>query len=334
MQRTLRLAYALLGLALLIALCATLGLDELRKALAGASPVRLGAFLCLSTTVFGGYALRWRVILAFLGGPPLPLRTLLLARAAGHATGTLVPSGQLSGEPVRAFLLRRHGVDWATALLAVGIDRLVEMTVAAVVGPIYVAVFLYFHQGSPRAARWVLGSMAAGVVGLAWIYWNGASRRGLLAFVARSGVLRALPTDGARERFAAFLRSRSFPLALFLSLAIEALLVAELWTLTRAFGLDLPLAVIGPMLVGMGVAQLAPIPGAIGSLEAAQVGVVRLAGGAASLGLAAGLLVRLRESLWVIVGAGYLYAQGLGRAAAISENVSRMEAKELSARSS
>jgi uncharacterized membrane protein YbhN (UPF0104 family) len=80
------------------------------------------------------------------------------------------------------------------------------------------------------------------------------------------------------------------------ALLAEALVLAELWALAWAFELPISLPTLAGVTVGMGVAQLLPIPAALGSLEATEVGIVSLAGGAAPLGLAVGLLVRLRET--------------------------------------
>jgi uncharacterized membrane protein YbhN (UPF0104 family) len=75
--------------------------------------------------------------------------------------------------------------------------------------------------------------------------------------------------------------------------------------------LPLSLPTLVGVMVGMGIAQLLPIPAALGSLEATEVGIVSLAGGGAPLGLAVGLLIRLRESLWIVVGLVTLYVEGV-----------------------
>jgi len=77
------------------------------------------------------------------------------------------------------------------------------------------------------------------------------------------------------------------------------------------FSLPIPPATLVGVMVGMGIAQLVPVPGAVGSLEATEVGIVALAGGSASLGLAVGLVVRIRETIWILLGLATLYAEGL-----------------------
>src|SRR5258706_4759852 len=142
------------GFALLAVLGHQLGLGELRDALARADPLRFAAFLALSVTVFVTYAARWRLVLRAMDPtrPPPPLPTLVSFRAAQHAVSTLLPSAHLSGEPVRALLLRRRGRDWPLAISSVATDRLLEVSASAVAGPAYVAVFFAQNERSAWAA--------------------------------------------------------------------------------------------------------------------------------------------------------------------------------------
>jgi hypothetical protein len=263
----------------------------------------------MSLCVFTVYALRWQRILAALGtGAVVPLPTLVGFRAAAHAVASLLPSAHWSGEPVRALLLRRRGLDWPTAVLAVAADRLAEISAASILGPTYVTVFLLGSGASFASARWVLAAMAAAAIALG-IFYARLLRGGLLVsrFLSKR-FFESLdaPVLALEKRLSEFVRSRAFLESVLLSFFAEALIIAEFWTLTRAFQLLLPLPMILGVLVGMGVSHLVPIPGAIGSLEATQVGVSALSGGSADLGLAIGLLVRLRETLWIVVGLAVL----------------------------
>jgi uncharacterized membrane protein YbhN (UPF0104 family) len=305
----------LLGFAVFVFLCSRLGLGELVEAVERASPARFAVFLAFSSAVFLTYALRWRIVVRAMekGREPPPLLTLLSFRAAGHAVGTLLPSAQLGGEPVRALLLRRRSGDWTGAISSVAMDRLLEASASAVAGPIYVAVFFLAHGSAGATAPWLLVAMAAGVVALAAFYVVVCRGGAPLSLLAGRGLVPSVEGSLAAidRRFAEFVRTPSFPISIALSLVVEALILAELWALARAFALPISLPTLVGVMVGMGVAQLAPIPAALGSLEATQVGVLTLAGGAAPLGLAVGLLVRLRETLWILVGLAVLYREGL-----------------------
>jgi len=267
--------------------------------------------------------------------PPPPLATLVSFRAAEHSISTLLPSAHLSGEPVRALLLRRRGRDWPLAISAVATDRLLEVSASAVAGPAYVAVFFATHSQSSWAAPWAMGGMLFCVLGLALFYVRARSGAPLLPLLFRGAALASLrdSVETIERNIRSFLRSPSFLPGLALSALAEAIVLAELWTLVQAFALPISLATLVGVMVGMGIAQLVPVPAAIGSLEATEVGVVTLAGGGGPLGLAVGLIVRLRETLWILVGLVALYLEGLSwtgigaSAAGISSSTSAIEPK-------
>jgi uncharacterized protein (TIRG00374 family) len=303
------------GVALFFALAWWLGLGELRDAIARADPSRFVAFLALSVAVFTTLGARWRLVLRAMDrSRAIPRLSVLVGfRAAEHAVSTLLPSAHLSGEPVRAFLLRHRGVDWPLAIASVAADRLLEITIATVLGPAYVVYFFAVNATSPWAARWATAVMVACVVGLVLLYVRAFSRGGFLPIVFRGKQTGSLATsvEAIERNIVDFIRSSAFVPGLALAALAEALVLAELWTLTRAFALPISLATLVGVMVGMGIAQLLPVPAAVGSLEATEVGVVKLAGGEAALGLAVGMIVRLRETLWIVVGLSAIYFEGV-----------------------
>ena len=330
MAPRLRIALFVVGAVLLAFLCAHVGLGDLVAATERADPARLLVFLALSGTTFLTYAMRWSLVLAAMGNREVPIGKLLCFRAAGHAVSTLLPAAQLSGEPVRALLLRRQGLDWARSVSAVTMDRLLDASASAIAGPIYVAAFFLANGGRAAATPWVVGGMTVGLALLALLYVHLFRGATLISWLARRGFLASLrgSLESLEADLRAFVRAPSFALGLAVALLAEALVLAELWSLAWAFELPLSLPTLAGVTIGMGVAQLLPIPAAVGSLEAAEVGVVSLAGGAAPLGLAVGLLVRARETLWILVGLATLYVEGLiSTRVPISENPSAIAPK-------
>ncbi len=313
MAQPLRIALFLAGAALFAFLCVHVGLGDLFAAAERAKPARILVFLALSVATFLTYAKRWSIVLDAMGSRQLSLGRLLCFRAAGHAVSTLFPAAQLSGEPVRALLLRRHGLDWARSISAVTMDRLLEASASAIVGPIYLAAFFLANGGYSAATPWVIGGMAIGLMLLALLYVHLFRGATLISWLARRGFLPSLrgSLETLEADLRAFVRTPSFATSFAAALLAEALVLAELCALAWAFELPISLPTLAGVTVGMGVAQLLPIPAALGSLEATEVGIVSLAGGAAPLGLAVGLLVRLRETLWILVGLVTLYVEGL-----------------------
>ena len=310
-----RVVFLVAGLSLFVLLCQHLGLSELGRAVGRADPWRFVVFLALSAAVFLTYAKRWSIVLVAMGGdrPPPALHTLLGFRAAAHAVSTLLPSAHLSGEPMRAFLLRRRRRGWTRTIASVTMDRMLDLTASSILGPAYVVVFFLANDVSAWAAPWVMGGMIACLVALAGFYLHSYRRGTVISLLTRRGFFpRARGSLESIDRLLTeFLRTRSFLAALALSFLAEGLIIAELWTLAAAFALPISLSTLVGVMVGMGIAQLLPIPAAIGSLEATEVGVLTIAGGSASLGLAVGLVVRVRETQWILVGLSVLYVEGL-----------------------
>ncbi|HSD11528.1 MAG TPA: lysylphosphatidylglycerol synthase transmembrane domain-containing protein [Candidatus Binatia bacterium] len=309
------IVFLIAGLGLFVVLCRYLGLGELSQAAARADPWRLVAFLALSVAVFLTYAKRWSIILVAMGGdrPPLPLHTLLGFRAAAHAVSAFRPSAHLSGEPMRSFLLRRRRQEWVQAIASVVMDRMLDLTASSVLGPAYAMVFFLANDASAGAEPWVIGGMIVCFAALAGFYLHSYRGGALISLLARRGWFwqARASLESIDHEITEFLRSRSFFVALALSFLAEGLIIAELWTLAAAFSWSISLSTLLGVTVGMGIAQLVPIPASIGSLEATEVGVLTLAGGSASLGLAVGLAVRMRETLWILVGLVVLYIEGL-----------------------
>ena len=65
---------------------------------------------------------RWNVVLnAFK--LKVPFHNLFLYRMSGYAVGYLSPQAHIGGEPVRALLLKRHGIKFKKGISTVLIDK-------------------------------------------------------------------------------------------------------------------------------------------------------------------------------------------------------------------
>jgi hypothetical protein len=81
--------------------------------------------------------------------------------------------------------------------------------------------------------------------------------------------------------------------------------------LLGAFGLPTsPLSIVAAMFAA-GAAHELPVPGAVGTLEGAEMWIFSILGHPPEVGLAVGLAVRLRELVWMMPGLLYLTARGL-----------------------
>jgi hypothetical protein len=287
------------------------------SALVALVPARLPFYLGAALVVVFLRALRWRIVLLRLG-VRLPLAPLARLWLAGRAVGSLVPSGTLAGEPVRAALLVGLGVSRPTAAGAVALDRSLELAGNMIAGPASVGVALVLGAGSLAGTLVATATALAGLALFVFVYLRARQRRPALAVLFAASLfgrlrwLRPLGEHAARADAALhdLLASHPglVPAGLALSLAIECILLVELAALFALFALAVPLPFLLLSSIGIGIARVVPVSAALGSLEATQVGIFALGGRTAALGLTVGLVLRVAETLWILVGLACLAA--------------------------
>lgn len=318
MRRALRLGPLLLGAALLAALVWRFGLADLSRALADLSPELLLLYLGLTVVALFGCALRWQVVARSLGSA-VPLPRLASARLAGDAVATLLPSARLAGDPVRVAIVCAGGAEGTAASAGVALDRVVETIGNVVCALVYVTVFSVSRTAAAEGGGLSLlaGALALALAALAVPLWM--LRRGLrplwplyvLARGSRSPWLAA--ARRTEDHLTRLLRRRPVVIlwGVLLSLAIEAVVVAQYHVLLAAFGIRTDLPTLFLVLLGTGMARAIPTPASLGALEGGQVAVFTLAEGAPAVGFVAGLVIRLHETLLLVAGLVALSAHGV-----------------------
>lgn len=297
-----------------------------RAALGHVSPARLPVYFGLSFTVLLLKALRWRLVLRRMG---VDLGLVQLGRLwlAGRAAGSLIPSGTFASEPVRAELLRTRGVPLATAAGSVALDRALELAGNMIAGPASVGVALMLGAGSQLAVVLTCALAAFGLGTFAFVYARAArGRPAIIALfpmrrLARFAAL-ARPLGYARRADAAMhdliaAHPRLVPAGIGISLLIECTQLLELAALFALFGIFLPVSMLLLSSIGIGIARVVPVSAALGSLEATQVGIFTLGGKTLALGLAVGLVLRVAETFWILVGLACLVTASRSRPATV-----------------
>jgi uncharacterized protein (TIRG00374 family) len=323
--RKLELVALAAGLGALALLCRRFGFAEIGVALRHVAPRYLVVYFALGIAVRFSYALRWWMVARALGVAP-PLTRFVAARLAGDATGFLLPTGRISGDPLRAGLVYGEGVSGAQATAGVAIDRIMELISNMLCAVAYVMVFsLSRAGGAERPAAALIITMC--VLLIALVLPLRMMRRGVRPFeplyrlVARRGAGRWAAWIGALQRTEAhvirFFRDHPamFVQGLIGSLLIEGLIIGEYHFLLTAFGLALSLPTLLMTLLASGLSRAVPTPAGLGALEAGQVTVLAAAAGQPDVGFVVGLVLRLHETLWTGIGliAMSRYARGWAR---------------------
>ena len=315
---------SLAGLGAVGLLCWRFGLDDLLDALAQLRPAYLAVYLALGVAVRIGYSLRWSVMARAAGSTP-PLARFVAARLAGDAVGALLPTGRVSGDPLRVALVRAAGTPGVAAGAGVAIDRMLELVGNMLCATAYVTVFSLAHTvGEPRrAAVWLIATLSALLALVAVpVEMLRRGRRPITPLC--EAMVRRLPSlapaqaalRGMEDTLMRVFRDRPLTLigGLLGSLLVEGLVIVEFHCLLASFGLVLELPTLLMALVATGLARAVPTPAGLGALEAGQVSVLALASGRPDVGFVVGMVLRLHETLWTAVGFVALAVQGVSLA--------------------
>jgi uncharacterized protein (TIRG00374 family) len=310
------LILTLLGIAVLGVMVTRYGVATIALTFSQVRPQWLAVYAVVVLTIYSGYALRWRALLRALGAN-VPLRQLFGVRLAGLAVGSLTPGAKLGGEPLRAYMLARDGVPAGAAIATVIVDRGLELVANVVFAVAYSAAFA--SRDRVLAGRVFLLIAASGVA-LAMGIWRVSSRlrsgeslvpRRFVPAIARIGAGESViaDTDGCVRRLLFDHRGLTLA-ALGSALFLNALVFAEYACLFAAFSVVPSVPELSGVLLGVGLAHALPVPASVGALEGAQVAVFHLTKDGATMGLVAAGVARIRDIIWTVPGAVYLFVWG------------------------
>ncbi len=332
----LRLFLLLLGFLALLLLVWHIGPGSIYDAAAQLGPLALLIILIPSVMMYTIEAYGWKVTL----GPSakaIPFWRLLAIRTAGEVVNMTTPTAYMGGEPLKAYLLKKHNVPMVEGLASVVIAK-TTMTIAEVLF-ILLGIALGF---------WVLGANgSSGQTAVAALLSVGLLLFGTMAFVfvQRRGLftwlLEVLRKIGIKI---AYLESREEKLRsldhtilnfythnrpafysstglFFLGWLAEAL---EVYVIIHYLG--------GPAnaLSAISVGALSVfikggtffIPGSLGAQDGGNLLLLTTFGYSEVTGITFALLRRFRELVWIGLGLLCLVCIG-GRSAAVQENQAR-----------
>lgn len=246
---------------------------------------------------------------------------LLAVRQAGMAVSFITPGPQFGGEPLQVYWLCQAtadapGMSANKAALSLFLDRIYELLCNFSV--LLLGIVLLMFSSLVGAANWprlMLLLTSALVAIAALIYWlvrpaQPNRAQGLTGKLSQR--IHALLEHWQRARSALAELLHSGKIELLRVLAVSAvgwvLLLGELWFLLHLVGLEPSFAGFILVLVAQRLALLLPVPGGIGTVEAAVFWSFQLLGwsDASALGFIA--LMRLRDVLVLALGLALMRA--------------------------
>lgn len=320
----LRLLLLILGLLTLSAIVWHVGPANIYEAMTRLGPIALVMVLMPSLVMYVLEAYGWRVTLA-LWADALPFWRLLAIRTAGEVVNMTTPTAYVGGEPLKAYLLKRHGIPMVDALASV-VTAKTTMTIAQIAFILLGmagAFWLLGTAGSPGqtvlASLVSIGLLAFGVGGFLLI-----QRRGI--FTSLMSVLRGL---GLRIGYLESREGKLFELdrtiSGFYARNHRGFLLSTglffLGWLAESLEVFVMLALLGEpvtILISIAIGGLSVfikggtffIPGSLGAQDAGNLFLATAFGYSEVTGITFALLRRFRELVWIVLGLACLFIVG------------------------
>jgi uncharacterized protein (TIRG00374 family) len=313
---------SLLAVGLLVWFLRHANLADVWRQVQGARVDLLGVAFGVVAATYWARAVRWRYLLSPIG--PTRFRTVFRATIIGFAALGLLPAR--AGDVLRPYLVsRQEGLSLSATFATIVIERVLDLIAVLALLAVYLAIAVDRAALSPALLNSVIvsasiaGALAVLLSGLLWVLASHPERIGGMVQAAD----RVLPHAVAKRLsriarsfsggLAVARRPRELVLAVGWSLGIWALGAAEIWFVTRAFGMALPPAgsflLQALLVIGVSV----PTPGGVGSYhEAYRFGMTTFFGASNDKAIAAAIVVHAISFVPVILlGLVFMAQDGL-----------------------
>jgi glycosyltransferase 2 family protein len=329
----LKLFLLVVGLLTLILIVWHIGPGQIYDAAAQLGPVALLVLLIPSAIMYVIEAYGWKVTL----GPSakaIPFWRVLAIRTAGEVVNMTTPTAYVGGEPLKAYLLKKHHVPMVEGLASVIIAK-TTMTIAEVLFILLgIALGVWLLGGNDSSGHTVAAALvSAGLLAFGTAAFVFVQRQGLFTWLlgflrkiglkiayleAREEKLRSLDRtilEFYRHNRPAFYTSTGL---FFLGWMAEALEVYVIVYFLGGPAMALSAISIGALSVFIKGGTFF-IPGSLGAQDGGNLLLLKAFGYSDVTGIAFALLRRFRELIWIGIGLLCLAMLG-GRAAIIQES--------------
>lgn len=317
-KKWLPVLFWLVAIGLLALLVRSVGITAVLQSLGQLQMWQIFILILLNGVVILLVTMRWWLILWGMGWR-LPLGMLTGHRLAAFGVSYFTPGPHFGGEPVQVLLVEKvHGVPRRTAVSAVALDKTLELLTNfafVVFGVLLLLRWGLFGQTDGRSV--VLFFVMLLLFPLLYLLgiWRGKRplsnllrilkpvwRFRLAWAAAYERMVDALADSEAQATLFCRQAPHFFMAALLVSLLGWLFLLIEFVLMLTFLGADLSLLEGMLVLTAVRIAYLLPLPGGIGSVEAAMIVMLNLLGQNPALALSASVLIRSRDVLLSVLG--------------------------------
>jgi len=253
---------------------------------------------------------RWKAILDGYGAH-IGFWTLLRIQLAGFAVSFMTPSARYGGEPLRIYMLKKEcGVEYKTGTVSIFLDKYIEYAGAITFG--IIGLFLLtISPNIPQNIKMVfLGLVLFSIVGMILIYRRFITEKGFFhnifsIFLSKKRIKKMSNTlkdvDAKMSHFMIHQKKAFFRSYLFYLLS-AVFYIAEFKYLLLSIGVASTLIERFLMIIVVGLANLVPLPMAMGSMEIGQAGLLKLLKGNSGIGIFISLIEKVKGIIISAIG--------------------------------
>ncbi|MFH0978084.1 MAG: lysylphosphatidylglycerol synthase transmembrane domain-containing protein [Candidatus Woesearchaeota archaeon] len=305
----------ILGVIVFLEVLRRVGFAKIVNIFSSANKTWLSLFLIISIGITFTLIARWQVILRSKH-VTLPFWKVSLFKLVGFSFSYLTPTGQVGGESIRGVLLNREKVANSTAFSSVMIDKGIELATHISFACIGFIFIILNYQLTQNTLLVLTSALLAAVVLLGLFYYRITRNKG---FISSAYYIFRLDRIVKLKKYEQHLRDievdisnffkfnrRALKIALLLSLLSWVFMFMEYETALLTFGYSPSILALFLVICVVGFAYIIPVPAALGILELSQASLFTILNVDVGIGIALGLLIRLRDVLWAITGLVYL----------------------------
>jgi glycosyltransferase 2 family protein len=264
---------------------------------------------------------RWDVILQ-TRGKFIPFHKLFIYRIIGTAVNFFTPGPRVGGEPTQANLLTKHDVEFTEGLSTVMIDKIIDTTTCGIlfiIGAILVGL-KYSLPKNTEIIMIITGTIF--IVLISIFYYRMLNSRhfmlNLFRFLRldRTKIGWLKKAEARIEKIEVIMiefykhNKKSFMISIGITILTWVEMFFEYKFATMMLGMNVGMVELFFIITFIGLAQLFPIPMAVGVLEAGQLSAFSLMKLPAGAGIALAFIVRIKDLIIGIIGLILLAAFG------------------------
>ncbi len=323
----------LFGFILLVKILKEIPFLEVIDSFKQATPFAIGSFLLVSVVMMLMNTWRWSIIVKG-SHMNVPFWKLFQYKIVGYGISFITPAAKVGGEPLRAALLKRHGINFNKALSTIVLDKIIDLSTTA--GLFVLAIFLSITTFAvPKNMLLLLICMCTLLVSIIGFFYYQLLRdqRFFIRLFKGLRLHKIKSLQHLEEKIIEFedvivqfykTRRKDFFKSLGISVIVWALMFIEFKTALLIFGIS-AISFEGLFLIicVMGAAYLIPIPLALGVLEVGQMSIFTVIGLKAAAGVGLALVIRARDLMWTFIAIIILLFYGFDLIKAYKESVQK-----------